>query len=132
MNKRKIITLCISVSIMMFSTSCRKSESGSVFELTPQPSESGSISDLVQHFKDKGIEGTYGSKFFSLIGASDGGSYIDSGTLSIEIYKFDSSKKARDLSRSLNLDDKNTFNNGTFMMVVHTGNEKIISAFNSF
>ena len=120
MTKRNFIALSSALIVSLLSASCSKKN------------ETGSISDLVQHFKNNGLEGKFGPKMFALIGATDGGEYWKSGKFSVEIYKFETPERAQEMTKTMNLKESKTHCNGSFTMSLNEGDEKIIKAFNDF
>src|SRR5262245_34210280 len=57
------------------------------------------IGDLVQHFKQSGLQGEYQPKFAVLIGAKEGGGYSGDG-FSVEMYLLEDVSKAESLEKS--------------------------------
>jgi len=85
------------------------------------------IPDVLNHFKANGYVGEYDLKFFSLVGAIGGGSYIGDN-FSFEIYQFDSPSKTKNMAAY-----KNCYQKGYFVIMVHRGNiEKINEVFQRF
>jgi hypothetical protein len=120
MTKRNFIALSSILIVSLLSASCSKKN------------ETGSISDLVQHFKNNGLEGEFSPKAFALIGATDGGGYGKSGKFSVEIYKFETPKRAQEMTKTMNLKESKTHCNGSFTMILNKGDGKIIKTFNDF
>lgn len=88
------------------------------------------IGDLVQHFKAKGLEGKYQPKWASLLGAKEGGGYAGDG-FNAELYLFEDEARAESLEKT-GANRMTCHRNGRFILLVYTGEEKLLPAFKSF
>lgn len=92
--------------------------------------ESRTVSDLIQHFRDAGLDGESGEKIAAMIGATEGVSYKGEG-FNVEVYRYIEPAKAREMANA-KIGGKPCFHSGNFMLLVHEGEESVRPVFNSF
>jgi hypothetical protein len=88
------------------------------------------VGDLVQYFKQSGLQGEYQPMWAVLIGAKEGGSYSGNG-FSVEIYLFDDLSKAESLEKS-GFSGKPCHRNGKFILLIYEGENKVVPLFKRF
>jgi hypothetical protein len=88
------------------------------------------IGDLVQYFKQSGLQGEYEPMWAFVIGAKEGGSYEGYG-FRVEIYLFEELSWAKSREKSGFLGAK-CHRNGKFILLVHEGEAKVLPLFKQF
>ena len=92
--------------------------------------DSRTIGDLVQHFRETGINGEYSPTFAGMIGATEGGRYF-ADDFRVEIYVFKELSQAESLEKS-GLAGSACHRNGRFILITMEGEKDVLPVFNSF
>jgi hypothetical protein len=88
------------------------------------------MGDLIGYLKAEGWEGTYNAKLAQIIGAEEGGTY-EGPSFAVEFYCFSSADKAESAQKA-GLSNKTCYQNGTFILVEHVPEKKLIHSFLNF
>lgn len=88
------------------------------------------VGDLVQHFRNAGVKGEFYRMVLGPSGAKEGGGF-HGDKISVWIYRFDDVALAESLVKS-GMQDMKCYRNGTFLMAVDKGGDRMLPLFEKF
>ena len=95
-----------------------------------QPNSTKGLADLVQHFRQEGLQGEYTPALPGTLGAGEAGVLVGP-EVDVSLLKFDDVEKAHQ-AEERGAGGQAVYRNGVFLMIIRKGDAKALPAFSKF